>query len=130
VPPDDDGWGDWTIGAIVGPSGSGKSVVARQAYQQNLIERHTWPRNKPMIDAIAPGSVELKQVADLLNAFGNYAAPTLIDAVCTTIEPISLPMDSRLMSDIAERDGITRAELMDILDTDEPMLLISFDLAE
>lgn len=49
--------GDWTIGVVVGPSGSGKSSIGRELKAQGWElwdGSHRWPKDKPIIDAITP----------------------------------------------------------------------------
>lgn len=48
--------GDWQIGVVVGPSGSGKSSIGRVIFGENLIHDYTagWSPDKPIIDDIAP----------------------------------------------------------------------------
>lgn len=48
--------GDWNIGVVVGPSGSGKSSIGKVIFGENLIHDYTtgWSPDKPIIDDIAP----------------------------------------------------------------------------
>jgi GNAT superfamily N-acetyltransferase len=49
--------GDWTIGVVVGPSGSGKSSIGRALEAEGWEVwdgRHEWPTDRPIIDAITP----------------------------------------------------------------------------
>lgn len=48
--------GDWQIGVVVGPSGSGKSSIGKVIFGDNLIHDYTkgWAPDKPIIDDIAP----------------------------------------------------------------------------
>lgn len=48
--------GDWNIGVVVGPSGSGKSSIGKVIFGEDLIHDYTqnWNDNKPIIDEIAP----------------------------------------------------------------------------
>lgn len=78
----------------------------------------------------------LKSGDELLLAFGNYARPTMMRAVCTAIEPMALfpegalPIAGHLLDDFARRDGITRAELEAMLADPEPHVIIHFTLAD
>ncbi len=48
--------GEWQIGVVVGPSGSGKSSIGKVIFGENLIHDYTkgWSPDKPIIDDIAP----------------------------------------------------------------------------
>lgn len=48
--------GDWSIGVVVGPSGSGKSSIGKVIFGENLIHDYTkgWSYDRPIIDEIAP----------------------------------------------------------------------------
>ena len=48
--------GEWSIGVVVGPSGSGKSSIGKVIFGENLIHDYTkgWDSGKPIIDEIAP----------------------------------------------------------------------------
>ncbi|GAA5482072.1 ABC transporter ATP-binding protein [Haloferula sargassicola] len=63
---------DWSIGLVVGPSGSGKSSLGR-----HLGELFTpdWPHDAPLIDTIAPGA-DFDQVTAALTAVGLGSVPT------------------------------------------------------
>lgn len=52
LPIDDDAW---SLGLVVGPSGSGKTSLGRKIFgPRAFYSPEDWPRNKPIIDAIAP----------------------------------------------------------------------------
>ncbi|MGO1000821.1 hypothetical protein [Lysobacter sp. CA196] len=44
----------WSIGVIVGPSGSGKSSLGTALWGDDALWRPRWPANAPIIDAIDP----------------------------------------------------------------------------
>ena len=46
---------NWHIGIIVGPSGSGKTSLGNQVFGPRAVWRPRWPKDAPIIDAIAPG---------------------------------------------------------------------------
>jgi ABC-type ATPase with predicted acetyltransferase domain len=47
--------GDWSVGVIVGPSGSGKSSIGKSLWDGAAwYEANNWPDDKPVIEAIAP----------------------------------------------------------------------------
>lgn len=65
----------WTLGLIVGPSGSGKSSLGKMILgERALFRSHRWPLDQPIIDAIAPES-EFDSVAAALSAVGLGSVP-------------------------------------------------------
>lgn len=68
---------DWRVGVIAGPSGSGKSSVARAAYGKAFIERTTWPKDKAMVDGFAAG-IEMSAISGALNAVGFSTPPAWV----------------------------------------------------
>lgn len=49
---------DWSIGLIVGPSGSGKTSIGNKLFGGGKIVDlyEGWPKDKPIVEAIAPGA--------------------------------------------------------------------------
>ena len=72
IPTDD----DWKIGLIVGPSGSGKSSVARLMFGDCLYESGEWPRDKAVIDCFDCDSI--RDVTQALIAVGFSSPPSWI----------------------------------------------------
>ncbi|MEM6329111.1 MAG: ABC transporter ATP-binding protein [Planctomycetota bacterium] len=66
----------WEIGLIVGPSGSGKSSVARQAFGEHLAGRADWPADRAVIDCF--GDTPVRQVVALLTAVGFSSPPSWV----------------------------------------------------
>jgi GNAT superfamily N-acetyltransferase len=64
---------DWTIGAIVGPSGSGKSSIARAAFGDAVMTTHPWSRDEAVIDGFAGPSI--KAITRMLAAIGFNSPP-------------------------------------------------------
>ncbi|MDR2507621.1 MAG: ABC transporter ATP-binding protein, partial [Candidatus Accumulibacter sp.] len=62
---------DWKIGVIVGPSGSGKSSLGATL---GRFYAPRWPKDKPIIDAISPGS-DCNVVTAALSAVGLGSVP-------------------------------------------------------
>jgi GNAT superfamily N-acetyltransferase len=62
----------WRIGAIVGPSGAGKTTVARTAF--GLPSRSPrWPSDRPILDAFRP--MPLRQLLAYFSAVGLHSPP-------------------------------------------------------
>jgi GNAT superfamily N-acetyltransferase len=65
----------WQIGLIVGPSGSGKSAIARQAFGDAFIhdpEKNPWPSDCAVIDAI--DDADIHTITHTLTAVG-FSSP-------------------------------------------------------
>ena len=45
---------DWGLGLVVGPSGSGKTSIGRELFGPGTFYAPRWPKDKPIVDAIAP----------------------------------------------------------------------------
>jgi len=73
----------WQIGAIVGPSGSGKSILADRAYNQgivcekSLITRFDWPREKAIVDAF-DDELDGRAITRMLGAVGFSSPPAWV----------------------------------------------------
>lgn len=67
---------DWQIGLIVGPSGSGKSSIAREVYQDQMQIEHSWPPDHAVIDCF--GDLSAKKVAELFTAVGFGSPPSWV----------------------------------------------------
>lgn len=66
--------GNWKIGVIVGPSGSGKSSIGTALWGNDAVYRPTWPIDQALIDAIAPdGSFD--EVTAALSSVGLGSVP-------------------------------------------------------
>lgn len=66
---------DWRIGVVVGPSGSGKSSIGRSLFGPDALwQPDDWPADRPIIDAIAPGS-DFDRVTAALAAVGLGSVP-------------------------------------------------------
>ncbi len=67
--------GDWRIGVVVGPSGSGKTSIGRALFGPGAVWRPRWPKDRPIIDAIAPGA-PFDVVPAALSAVGLGSVPS------------------------------------------------------
>jgi GNAT superfamily N-acetyltransferase len=63
----------WQIGAIVGPSASGKTTVARAAFPGCLAEPRLWPANRAVVDCL--GERPIKEITRTLVAVGLGSPP-------------------------------------------------------
>jgi ABC-type ATPase with predicted acetyltransferase domain len=62
--------GDWSIGVIVGPSGTGKSSIGKTLWDGAAwYEPNGWPSDKPIVEAIHPGG-DFDEVCAALAAAG------------------------------------------------------------
>jgi GNAT superfamily N-acetyltransferase len=68
--------GDWRVGVIVGPSGSGKSSLGAELFGPDAVYRPAgWPPDAPIVDALAPGA-DLDAVTGALSAVGLGSVPS------------------------------------------------------
>lgn len=73
----------WTIGAIVGASGSGKSTVARAAYEEGriasgaLVRGFDWSADRAVVDGF-DDSLDGRVVTGMLNAVGFSSPPAWV----------------------------------------------------
>jgi ABC-type polar amino acid transport system ATPase subunit len=73
TPPLDD---SWQIGCIVGPSGSGKSSIARHLFPLACAGDSVWDSDKAVIDCF--GDVPLKDITHMLTVVGFSSPPSWI----------------------------------------------------
>ena len=71
LPIDDDAW---QVGVVVGPSGSGKTSIGARVFGPRALWRPRWPKDAPIIDAIAPGDA-FDTVPAALSAVGLGSVP-------------------------------------------------------
>lgn len=67
---------DWSIGLIVGPSGSGKSSVARAVFGSELYEGSEWPADQAVIDGF--GDTPVRKIVELFTAVGFGSPPSWV----------------------------------------------------
>ena len=65
---------DWRIGVVVGPSGSGKTSIGTRVFGPRAVWRPRWPKDAPIIDAIAPGDA-FDAIPAALSAVGLGSVP-------------------------------------------------------
>lgn len=63
--------GEWSIGVVVGASGSGKTSIGKQIFGENKIVNLSdgWSNDKPIVDDIAPDG-DFNRVTGLLSSVG------------------------------------------------------------
>lgn len=65
----------WSLGIVVGPSGSGKSSIGREVFGPRAMWAPRWPKSEPVIDAIAPAGA-FDAVPAALSAVGLGSVPS------------------------------------------------------
>jgi len=66
----------WSIGLIVGPSGSGKSSLARHAFGEHVYQCGDWPRDRAVVDGFDDAPIQ--SIVGLLTAVGFSSPPSWI----------------------------------------------------
>ncbi len=66
----------WQLGLIVGPSGSGKSSLARRAFGAAVYDQPAWPANRAVVDCL--GDLPIKAITGLFTAVGFSSPPAWI----------------------------------------------------
>lgn len=66
---------DWRIGLIVGPSGSGKSSIARHLFGNAVAAPTVWPENRAVIDGFQE-QLSTREITALLTAVGFSSPPS------------------------------------------------------
>ena len=65
----------WSLGVVVGPSGSGKTSIGREIWGSRSLWRPRWPKDAPVIDAIAADG-DFDAATGALAAVGLGSVPT------------------------------------------------------
>jgi GNAT superfamily N-acetyltransferase len=66
----------WSIGCIVGASGSGKTTIAREIFpEMKFHEGFKWPHDKPLIEGF-PEDIPAKEICAAFNAVGFSSPPS------------------------------------------------------
>lgn len=66
---------EWSIGAIVGPSGAGKTTLARELFGDFLVSDWDWPGDKSLLDGF-PAGMSIKEITGLLSSVGFSSPPS------------------------------------------------------
>jgi ABC-type iron transport system FetAB ATPase subunit len=64
----------WNVGLIVGPSGAGKTTVARELFADALMKPFEWDKDKAIVDCF--DSESIKDVIELLSSVGFSSPPS------------------------------------------------------
>lgn len=64
----------WQVGLITGPSGAGKTQIARALWPGQLTGHHEWPAGVPLVDAFPP-QLGIRAIAAALTAAGLNSIP-------------------------------------------------------
>lgn len=67
--------GNWHVGVVVGPSGSGKTSIGERLFGPRAIWKPRWPKDAPIVDAIAPDA-PFDTVPAALSAVGLGSVPS------------------------------------------------------
>jgi ABC-type taurine transport system ATPase subunit len=67
----------WNVGLIVGPSGAGKTTIAREMFGDRMIERWEWPSDRSILDGF-PKSMGIKDITEILSSVGFSSPPAWV----------------------------------------------------
>jgi ABC-type molybdenum transport system ATPase subunit/photorepair protein PhrA/GNAT superfamily N-acetyltransferase len=65
----------WQIGLIVGPSGAGKTSVARHLFGDNIVQGYDWHPSRSLVDSFNPKH-SIRDVTGALSAVGFSSPPS------------------------------------------------------
>ena len=68
---------EWNIGLIVGPSGAGKTTVARELFGDHIVSSWDWQEGKSLVDSF-PADMSIKDIVGLLNSVGFSSPPSWV----------------------------------------------------
>jgi ABC-type thiamine transport system ATPase subunit len=66
---------EWNVGVIVGPSGAGKTTLAKEAFGSQLISGWDWPADKCILDGF-PAAMGAREITGLLSSVGFSSPPS------------------------------------------------------
>lgn len=64
---------DWRVGLIVGPSGGGKSSVARHLFKDAIVDGYEWHPSQSVVDGF--GNIPIKEITSAMSAVGFSSPP-------------------------------------------------------
>lgn len=65
----------WNIGVIVGPSGAGKTTIAKHLFDDRVIERWEWDNQKSIVDCF-PDTMNIQDIVSILSSVGFSSPPS------------------------------------------------------
>lgn len=68
---------EWHVGAIVGPSGAGKTTVAREVFGSAMTPTWEWPDVESVLDGF-PAGMSIKDIVGLLSSVGFSSPPSWV----------------------------------------------------
>lgn len=116
LPARDEGW---KVGLIVGPSGSGKSSVARAAYGDAVYRATDWPMERAVVDSF--GQLSSRTVIELLTAVGFSSPPAWVKPF------YALSTGQRMRCDLARALAAGQARVDLAVGCRPPAPLVVFD---
>lgn len=66
---------EWNVGLIVGPSGAGKTTVARELFGENIVNGWEWDAGKSIVDSF-PEDMSIKDITGILSSVGFSSPPS------------------------------------------------------
>ena len=103
---------DWNIGVIVGASGTGKSIIAREIFKENYIQQFNYSA-KSVIDDM-PKNVSVSDIEKMFYAVGFGSVPSWLKpySVLSTGEKMRVDLARAML----ERDFIVFDEFTSVVD--------------
>lgn len=68
---------DWNVGVIVGPSGAGKTTIARELFGDAMPSAWDWPEDRCVLDGF-PAAMPIKEIVGLLSSVGFSSPPSWV----------------------------------------------------
>lgn len=96
---------DWSVGLVVGPSGSGKSSLARYLWPDRIVTGHAWSEDAAILDDF-PAGMSIKPITKLLTDVGLGSVPAWLRPYRTLSTGEAFRADiARALADTSDQDG-------------------------